>query len=64
MKPRAEDAQAPSAVKVEEMLGVSSASWEDAARLLVQRASRTTRHITGFDLIRSAAAVRNGRIAE
>lgn len=60
----AEHSQAPSVVKVEEMVGVSSESWEDAARLLVDRASRMIRHITGLDLIRSTAVVRDGKIVE
>jgi hypothetical protein len=64
MKTPTEYAQAPSVVKVEEMVGVSSESWEDAARLLVGRASRTIRHITGLDLIRSTAVVRDGKIVE
>ena len=59
-----EHAQAPSVVKVEEMVGVSLKSWEDAARLLVERASLSIRHITGLDLIRSTAVVHGGQIVE
>jgi len=64
MSPQTEHAEAPSVVKVEEMVGVSSQSWEDAARVLVARASRSIRHITGIDLIRSTAVVREGKITE
>ena len=64
MTTHAEHAQAPSVVKVVEMVGESRESWEDAARLLVARASQTTRHITGLDLIRSTAVVRDGKITE
>lgn len=64
MRPHTESALPPSVIKVEEMVGVSSESWEHAARVLVGRASQSIRHITGFDLIRSTAVVRDGRIVE
>ena len=64
MTTHTEHAQAPSVVKVVEMVGESRESWEDAARVLVARASQTTRHITGLDLIRSTAVVRDGTITE
>jgi flavin-binding protein dodecin len=59
-----EHAQAPSVVKVAELVGVSREGWEDAARQLVARASRSIRHITGLDLIRHTAVVRDGKIIE
>ena len=64
MTTQTEHAQAPAVVKVVEMVGVSSESWEDAARLLVSRASQAIRHISGLDLIRSTAVVRDGKITE
>jgi flavin-binding protein dodecin len=64
MKPQAEHAQAPSVMKVAEMVGVSRGSWEDAARLIVVRASQSIRHITGLDVIRTTAVVRDGKITE
>ena len=64
MTTHTEHAQAPSVVKVVEMVGESRESWEDAAQVLVARASQTTRHITGLDLIRSTAVVRDGKITE
>jgi flavin-binding protein dodecin len=64
MTTRTEHAQAPSVMRVIEMVGVSRESWEDAARLLVSRASRGIRHITGLDLIRNTAVVRDGKITE
>jgi flavin-binding protein dodecin len=51
-------------VNVVEMVGESRESWEDAARTLVARASQTTRHITGMDVIRSTAVVKDGKITE
>jgi dodecin len=64
MTTQAEHAEGPAVVRVAEMVGVSTEGWEDAARQVVARASQTLRHITGLDLIRSTAVVRDGRIAE
>ncbi|MHC5538126.1 dodecin family protein [Singulisphaera rosea] len=64
MTTQTEHAQAPSVVKVVEMVGESRESWEDAARLLVSRASEEFQHVTGLDLIRSTAVVCEGRITE
>ena len=64
MATHTEHAQAPAVVKVEEMVGVSREGWEDAARQLVALASRSIRHITGLDLIRSTAVVKDGKIVE
>ena len=51
-------------VREVEMLGVSRESWEDATRQLLARASQAVRHITGLDLIRSTAVVRDGHSLE
>ncbi|WP_422926291.1 dodecin family protein [Singulisphaera sp. PoT] len=59
-----EHAQSPAVVKVEEMVGVSRLSWEDAARSLVARVSKTVRHVTGLDIIRNTAVVESGCISE
>ena len=64
MTTHTEHAQAPSVVKVVEMVGISGESWDDAARLLVAHASQKIRHITGLDLVRSTAVVRDGKITE
>jgi flavin-binding protein dodecin len=64
MATQTEHAQAPSVLKVVEMVGVSPQSWEDAARVLVARASGSIRHITGIDLVRSTAVVQEGKITE
>jgi flavin-binding protein dodecin len=64
MKTEAEHAKGPAVVRVAEMVGISTEGWEDAARQVVARAARTIRHITGLDLIRSTAVVRDGRIIE
>ena len=64
MSTQTEHAQAPSVVKVVEMVGESRVSWEDAARLLVSRACQELHHVTGLDLIRSTAVICNGKITE
>lgn len=51
-------------VKVVELVGISDESWSDAARSAVSTASETIRNITGVDVIRSTATVRNGMIHE
>jgi flavin-binding protein dodecin len=47
-----------------EVVGVSSESWSDAARVAVARASETVRHITGVDVVKSSAVVKDGKIVE
>ena len=64
MNAHAEHATAPAVVRVIEMVGVSRKSWSDAAKQIVDRASNTTRHITGLDVVRSSAVVRDGKIVE
>ncbi len=59
-----EHGKPPAVVRVIEMVGVSSEGWSDAARQAVARASRTLRHITGVDVLKSSAVVRDGKIAE
>jgi flavin-binding protein dodecin len=64
MTTRAEHVEGAAVVRVAEMIGVSTKGWDDAARQVVARASRTIRHITGLDLIRATAVVRDGKISE
>ena len=54
----------PASFRLEEieMVEVSRESWDDAARLLVRRASRANRHVTGVNLIRSTAVVGDHKI--
>lgn len=59
-----EHANAPAAIRVIEMVGVSDKSWSDAAQQAVTRASETLRHVTGVDVLHSTAVVKNGRISE
>jgi flavin-binding protein dodecin len=64
MTTQAEHVEGPAVVRVAEMVGISTEGWEDAARQIVARASRTIRHITGLDLTRATAVVRDGTITE
>ena len=51
-------------VKVVELVGMSNESWSDAARQAVAIASETIHNITGVDVMRSTASVKNGKIDE
>jgi flavin-binding protein dodecin len=64
MAGRTEHAQAPAVVRVIELVGVSSKSWSDAAQQAVARASETIRHITGAEVLKSSAVVKEGKIIE
>jgi len=61
---RTERAKAPAVVRVIEMVGISDKSWSDAAQVVVARASETIRNITGLDILKSSAVVKNGKIVE
>ena len=64
MAGNAEHAQPPAVVRVIELVGVSSEGWSDAARQAVARASQTLRHITGLEVVKSSAVVKDGKIIE
>ena len=52
------------AVKVIELIGSSPKSWEDATANAVEAASQTVRNITGVDVQRCTAKVKNDKIVE
>jgi flavin-binding protein dodecin len=64
MAKTAEHGKPPAVVRVIELVGVSSKSWSDAAQQAVTRASQTLRHITGLDVVKSSAVLRDGKIVE
>jgi flavin-binding protein dodecin len=64
MAKSAEHAKPPAVVRVIELVGVSSEGWSDAARQAVARASKTLRHITGLDVVKSSAVIKDGKITE
>ena len=51
-------------VKIVELMGVSTESFSDAARQAVAEASKTIRGISGIEVIKSTAEVRDNQIAE
>ena len=51
-------------VKVIELIGTSSQSWEDAANSAVKEAQETIKGITGLEVVAQTAKVENGVIAE
>lgn len=53
-----------SVAKVIELIGSSPKSWEDATANAVETAALTVRNITGVDLKRCTAKVKNNRIVE
>jgi dodecin len=64
MASRTEHAKPPAVIRVIELVGVSSTNWSDAAQQAVARASQTIRHITGLDVVKSSAVVKDGKIVE
>ncbi len=53
-----------SVIKVIEIIGTSTESWEAAAQKAVNRASSTIHNITGAEVIAQTAKVENGNISE
>jgi dodecin len=51
-------------IKTIDLVGVSTESWRDAAQQALDEASRTLRHVTGFDVLETSAVVEDGHIAE
>lgn len=51
-------------VKVIELIGQSTSSWDDAVRNAVQRANQTVENITGVEALNFTADVANGEIVE
>lgn len=64
MAAKTEHGQPPAVVRVIELVGVSNKSFSDAAQQAVERASRTLRHITGLDVVKSSAVIKDGKITE
>ena len=50
--------------KVNELIGSSTESFEEAARSVLLRANRTLRGITGIEVLEKRVKVEDGRIAE
>lgn len=52
------------AVKIIEILGISSDSWEGAANAALAEAQKTVRGITGIELTSQTAKVKDGKVTE
>jgi flavin-binding protein dodecin len=50
--------------KVTELIGHSEKSWQDAAEVAVEEASKTIRGITGIEVRHFTGKVQNGKIVE
>lgn len=51
-------------IKIIEILGISSKSFEDAVATGVERASKTVKNISGVDIVGQTATVENGKLTE
>ncbi len=51
-------------IKVIELVGNSTKSWEDAANNAVSTAAKTLRGLTGADITGMTAVIKNGKIVE
>jgi len=51
-------------VKVVELMGESTTSWEDAVNQAVKAASQTIRNISGVEVMNMTASVDNGKITK
>lgn len=51
-------------IKIIELMGVSTKSWEDAANEAVKEAAKTIRGIRGVDVKAQTAKVADGKIVE
>lgn len=52
------------AVKVIEIIGISPKSFEDAIDQALNKASKTVKGITGFEVITMMASVKDGKITQ
>jgi len=55
---------ADSVYRVTEVIGVSSESWEAAARSAVETAGKSVRDLRVAEVIRSDVTIENGKISE
>lgn len=53
-----------SVIKVIELVGTSTESWEDATRAAVEEASKTIQNIQSVDVTNMSAIIDDGKISE
>ncbi|MDA8096981.1 MAG: dodecin domain-containing protein [Desulforudis sp.] len=49
-------------IKVEEFIGESNQSWQDAVTAAVSEASKTLGNVTGVEVVNFTARVENGKV--
>jgi len=52
------------AVKVIEIIGISSKSFDDAVAQALDKASKSVKGITGFEITKHMASVKDGKISQ
>ena len=52
------------AIKIIEVIGISSKSFNDAISQALKKASKTVKGITGFEVLKQMARVENGKITQ
>lgn len=52
------------AIKVIEIIGVSTAGFDDAVQQAVSKASQSIKGITGVEVVKTAASVKDGKITQ
>jgi dodecin len=52
------------AIKVIEIIGISSKSFDDAILQAVNKASKSVKGITGFEVLKHMASVKDGKITQ
>lgn len=51
-------------IKIIELIGTSTKSWEDAASNAIREAAETVQDITGLEVQNQTARIENGKIVE
>lgn len=51
-------------IKVLELIGTSTKSWEDAAQNAIKEAHKTLEGISGLEVVAQTAKVENGKVTE
>ncbi len=62
--PQSEEAVAVAVIKTIDLVGVSTDSWRDAAHKALDEATKTLRHVEGFNVLDTSAIVEDGEITE
>lgn len=50
--------------RISEVIGSSEKSWDDAVKNALQRANKTLRNLTGIEVTKMNASVKDGKVEE